>query len=62
MQPPTIELIPLRPALCSDSPTTLDVLLKITPPRLIPTPKSPDRSSISDSSSIIPARWVPTGR
>ncbi len=29
---PTIELVPLRPAIRSDAPTTLDVLLKITPP------------------------------
>lgn len=29
---PQIELIPLRAAVCSDQPTTLDVLVRITPP------------------------------
>lgn len=32
MKAPTIELIPLREAICSDLETTLDVLVKITPP------------------------------
>jgi Ca-activated chloride channel family protein len=32
MKAPIIELIPLRGAICSDSKTTLDVLVKITPP------------------------------
>lgn len=32
MSQPKIELIPLRPAVRSDAPVTLDVLLKITPP------------------------------
>ena len=32
MTPPTIELLPLRPAVRSDAATTLDVLVRITPP------------------------------
>ena len=32
MSQPTLELIPLRPAVRKDAPTTLDVLLKITAP------------------------------
>src|SRR5258708_5730616 len=32
MTKPTIEIIPARAAVRADSPTTLDVLLKITPP------------------------------
>jgi Ca-activated chloride channel homolog len=32
MRAPTIDLIPLRAVVCSDSPTTLDVLVRITPP------------------------------
>ena len=32
MRQPHIELIPLRPAVRSDAPVTLDVLIKITPP------------------------------
>ena len=34
MHAPTIELIPLRPAVCSDAPVTLDVLVRIIPPAL----------------------------
>ncbi len=33
MTEPLIELIPLKPAVCSDAPITLDVLIRITPPR-----------------------------
>jgi Ca-activated chloride channel homolog len=32
MSLPQIEIIPLRPAICSDAPTTLDVLVRIVPP------------------------------
>ncbi len=32
MQPPLIELIPARPALRDDAATTLDILVRITPP------------------------------
>src|SRR3954453_5629914 len=32
MQVPRIELIPLRPAICSDAPIALDVLVRIVPP------------------------------
>lgn len=32
MRIPAIQLIPLRQAVCSDRPTTLDLLIKITPP------------------------------
>lgn len=32
MKPPAIELVPLRPAVRSDAPTALDVLVRITPP------------------------------
>jgi Ca-activated chloride channel homolog len=32
MRQPHVELIPLRPAVRSDAPVTLDVLIKITPP------------------------------
>src|SRR5271165_6054751 len=32
MQPPRIELIPARPAVCREAATTLDVLVRITPP------------------------------
>lgn len=32
MKVPTIDLIPLTAVVCSDSPTTLDVLVRITPP------------------------------
>ncbi len=32
MSQPTIEILPLRPALRSDAPTTLDVLIRVTPP------------------------------
>jgi Ca-activated chloride channel family protein len=32
MKQPTIELVPLRPAVRSDAPTILDVLIRITPP------------------------------
>ncbi len=32
MKQPTIELVPLRPAVRSDASTTLDVLVRITPP------------------------------
>jgi Ca-activated chloride channel family protein len=32
VQPPRIELIPARPAVCRDATTTLDVLVRITPP------------------------------
>jgi Ca-activated chloride channel family protein len=32
MKQPTIELVPLRPAVRSDAPTVLDVLIRITPP------------------------------
>ncbi len=32
MQPPKIEIIPARPAVCCDEPTTLDVLVRIIPP------------------------------
>src|SRR3712207_2057060 len=34
MNVPTIDLIPLRAAVSSDSPTTLDVLVRITPPKV----------------------------
>jgi Ca-activated chloride channel family protein len=33
MTEPLIELIPHKPAVCSDAPITLDVLIRITPPR-----------------------------
>lgn len=33
---PTIDLIPLRAAVCSDQPTTLDLVVRITPPALPP--------------------------
>jgi Ca-activated chloride channel family protein len=32
MPDPRLEFVPLRPAVCSDAPTTLDVLVRITPP------------------------------
>jgi Ca-activated chloride channel family protein len=32
MNQPQIEIVPLRPAVCSDVPVTLDVLVRITPP------------------------------
>ncbi len=32
MQTPRIEILPLRPAVCFDAPTTLDVLVRILPP------------------------------
>mgnify|MGYP002779651046 CR=1 FL=1 len=32
MKPPAVELVPLRPAVRSDAPTALDVLVRITPP------------------------------
>ncbi|MGK7874034.1 MAG: VWA domain-containing protein [Xenococcaceae cyanobacterium] len=34
MKMPQIVLIPLRPAVCSDRPTVLDVLVRITPPEV----------------------------
>jgi Ca-activated chloride channel family protein len=41
MNQPTIELLPLRPAVRSDSPTTLDVLVRITPPIVQPSSTRP---------------------
>jgi Ca-activated chloride channel family protein len=41
MNRPTIELLPLRPAVRSDSPTTLDVLVRITPPVVEPSSTRP---------------------
>src|SRR5690242_963148 len=32
VQPPRIEIIPARPAVCGDAPTSLEVLVRITPP------------------------------
>jgi Ca-activated chloride channel family protein len=32
MNQPHIEIFPLRPAICSDAPVTLDVLVRVTPP------------------------------
>src|SRR4051794_1673551 len=32
MQPPLIEVIPARPAVCHDAATTLDILVRVTPP------------------------------
>lgn len=32
MKKPHIDIVPLRPAVCSDAPTTLDVLVRIVPP------------------------------
>lgn len=34
MSQPKIEILPLRPAVRSDAPTTLDVLLRVTPPQV----------------------------
>lgn len=38
MTQPHIDLIPLRAAVCSDRPTTLDVLVRVTPPDIPATP------------------------
>jgi Ca-activated chloride channel family protein len=41
MNQPTIELLPLRPAVRSDAPTALDVLVRITPPLVQPNSTRP---------------------
>lgn len=41
MDQPRVELFPLRPAVRSDVPTTLDVLVRVTPPRAEPSATRP---------------------
>jgi Ca-activated chloride channel family protein len=44
---PTIDLIPLRAAICSDKPTTLDLVIRITPPEVEPSDPSDKRPSLN---------------
>jgi len=44
MSATVLELIPLRPAVRTDAPVTLDLLLRLVPPRLAGTPRRPPLS------------------